>query len=653
MLMPERMAKVSIVCLQKDLDRALNAIGEFGSFHVEYSDELGDKHQRRVIESLERTYATVNTIIKNLRIKEPNLILLKPPKKEKLKIYVENWTSLAENLQEEISRIEKEVNEKLNALKEIDLKIADLKERAKVLELIDRFNIEPKVIAELHLIRVFIAIVSAGHIVSIVRAFSNLPIIYHFEKISGKRSFLFVAAMLKDSQIVRKILETYDAEILSILKDVKRKPSEELSYIQQQLDEEYARREKITKEIYKFSEKYGDRLLSLREALLNAERFLKTKYAVQKSEHLALIAGYVPKSYIRNLRYHLDRELKGRFIIFSDGQAVDDPPTFLRNPRFIKSFEIITKLYGLPNYDEIDPTPFIAFTFPLIFGLMFGDLGHGLILFLGSLLFYFVVKSPEEWRRFSEILAACGLGSIIAGILFGEAFGKHMFKPLWMNPYENIVSFLVFSVFIGIMHIILGLILKMINFVIRRDYLDAFTVSLPAIIFYGVTMFFLMSCKFNFDLWFSGPIYIVAVAFMSLIFGKPVVLMLLGANDFLSVLGERIFEGGELSLSFLSNTASYTRILALLMTHWGLLKSVYALSGLASALPIVGKILETIMIAGGNIFVIAFEGLIVFIHTLRLHFYEWFSKFYDGTGTEFQPLKYEQNLIKIVYSGVK
>ena len=104
-------------------------------------------------------------------------------------------------------------------------------------------------------------------------------------------------------------------------------------------------------------------------------------------------------------------------------------------------------------------------------------------------------------------------------------------------------------------------------------------------------------------------------------------------------LGQRIFESGDLITRLLSNSISYTRILALLMAHWALLLVVYTIAGLVGYASIPALIVSGIIIIGGNIFVLGLEGLIVFIHTLRLHFYEWFSKFYGGTGKEFKPFK--------------
>ena len=290
----------------------------------------------------------------------------------------------------------------------------------------------------------------------------------------------------------------------------------------------------------------------------------------------------------------------------------------------------------------------MAITFPLIFGLMFGDLGHGLILFLGGLLLSKIIKSPEEWRSFSKILATCGFGAVIAGFLFGEAFGRQIFPPIWMDPFENVLTFLIFSLIVGALQITSGFLLNMFNFILRREYIDALTVSLPKIVFYGIAMYFLMRYGLNFNLWLSGPIFYIAAALVFLLFGKPIAILALKGDKFSQAFGERIFESSELILSLLSNTMSYSRILALLMAHWALLTATYAISSLVSTLPVIGNIIGMVMIVGGNIFVIAFEGLIVFIHTLRLHFYEWFSKFYEGTGTAFKPFRFKQIFTEII-----
>jgi len=604
-----------------------------------------------VIRKMEEVSAILEDLMKKLGVKVSSITLFKPEKFTKVRFHVEDWLHFAEDVREKALEIANEVNEVFESLREVDAETAELQRKMRIFEILSRFNIDPRILTELHLTRVFIATVSVRHTLSLSRALSHLPAIYYFREIGDGRAFIFVATTSKESQRAERILETYDAEPFSIPKEFEgQKPSRALSLIKQQLKKHAAIRRKIMGEIERLSKKYGSRLLSLREAVENAKNALKAKEYASETRKLAQIVGYAPHSSLPRLKRQLKRFLGDRFILFLSDQTTggDPPPTALRNPGFLKYFEVITRLYGTPSYDEVDPTPLLAITFPLIFGLMFGDLGHGLILLIGGLLLSFIIKSPEEWKAYLRILAICGFWAIIAGLLFGEAFGKRMFPPLWMDPFENVVSFLIFSLIIGVFQIMSGFILNMINFIVKRRYVDAFTISLPKMVFYGISVYFLMKCRLDFNLWLSAPIFYVIVALVFLFLGKPLATFLKEKN-FSSALKERMLEGSELILSLLSNTMSYSRILALLMAHWALLTVTYVISDLVSKTPFVGGIMGALTVVFGNIFVVAFEGLIVFIHTLRLHFYEWFSKFYEGTGIPFQPFKFQRKFTEIVF----
>jgi len=190
----------------------------------------------------------------------------------------------------------------------------------------------------------------------------------------------------------------------------------------------------------------------------------------------------------------------------------------------------------------------------------------------------------------------------------------------------------------------------MTNFFLKHNPIDAVLTSIPKIAFYSGAVSLLAIYQLNFSAWLNGPILLVLVPILVLILGKPIFLALSKSstvadeekNDENSF-GQRLFESGDLITRLLSNTMSYTRILALLMAHWALVLVVYVVAGLIGSTSVLTAILSGLIIVGGNIFVIALEGLIVFIHTMRLHFYEWFSKFYEGTGVEFSPFK--QNFV--------
>jgi len=258
-----------------------------------------------------------------------------------------------------------------------------------------------------------------------------------------------------------------------------------------------------------------------------------------------------------------------------------------------------------------------------------------------------LIKTNQAMKNVCYIMAACGIGAIAAGLLFGEFFGVALpWGPLWFSPFDNVFQFLIFSLFVGIAQIVSGIVLEMVNFAIKHNIADALLTSLPKIAFYLGGVYLIAAYQLNFGAWLSGPILLAIAPFVILVVGKPAYLSLAKPKSQKTVehaemdtIGGRLFEGGDLLTRFLSNTISYSRILALLMAHWALILVTYTIAGLVGTSNILTLILGGIIIVGGNIFVLALEGLIVFIHTLRLHFYEWFSKFYAGTGFEFHPFK--------------
>jgi V/A-type H+-transporting ATPase subunit I len=647
------MTTVTLVCLHKDLDAILNVLNEFGQFHIEGTGNTEPKSFGAAVEEAERTSAKLDSLMEQLKIKPKSVSPFKSEEIKRKRLLIDDWNSTLQNTSKEISALEEETSKALKSLEAIDQEAAELHKIAEIMRILERFKIDPRLLNELHLTYAVIASAPIRNVVSLGRAVSSLPVVYHYEGISDNRAFIFLASARKYFETVEKILKAYDTEPFPYLERIEKKPSQALLDLRSRLRKLDRDRKDALGLIQQEAKKFQTRLQALKEIIWNVENALKAKEDIFKTERLAQISGFVPEDSFVNLKESLEENLGDRFIVFlNDTVKFEDPPSALHNSSFIRPFEMITQLYGLPHYDELDPTPIIAVTFPLIFGLMFGDIGHGLILFLGGLSLSFMIKSREGWRVFCRILAACGLGSIFAGFLFGEAFGKQILPPLWLDPFDNVVMFLVFSVLVGASQIMIGFALNFINYAIKGEYVDALTVSLPKMILYVGAIYFLLKYALDFQSWLSGPIFFIIAALIFLFFGKPILLSVSKKGRFGPVLGERLFEGSELLLSLISNTMSYARILALLMAHWALLTATYAVSDLALAFPVIGQPVQLLMIVGGNIAVMAFEGLIVFIHTLRLHFYEWFSKFYEGTGTAFQPFKYQEKYVEIKVSGL-
>ncbi len=333
----------------------------------------------------------------------------------------------------------------------------------------------------------------------------------------------------------------------------------------------------------------------------------------------------------------------------------NEAPTIMKNFFLFRPFETLTKMYGVPAYSEIDPTPFIAITFPLLFGLMFGDIGHGIVLiiagFVGGILFR---KKGENLRNFSWIIFYCGWGSVLAGFLYGEFFGMHeMFgqelRPVVIgtftlhNPLENITTVFKFTILIGVFHINLGWIIQFMNYWKQSQKYLAITDSFIKILFLTGGTILLFGWGFDLNAWLLEPypILLPVIPGILLIVLKPLGKVLnvsyLREESYSSLLGEGSMETFETFLSVLSNVASYIRILALSLAHIALMIAIQAMINLIQVGNIFMQIFVIIGLIFGNIVVILLEGILVFINALRLHFYEFFFKFYKGSGKEFFP----------------
>ncbi len=325
------------------------------------------------------------------------------------------------------------------------------------------------------------------------------------------------------------------------------------------------------------------------------------------------------------------------YCVIDDGQAETEvkPPTKLKNIGLFKPFEMFIKMYGLPAYNEIDPTSFVAITYSIIFGIMFGDVGQGVCLVVGGALLYKIKK-----MNLAAIISLAGVFSTIFGFLYGSVFGFEDWIPaIWMSPRENVMSMLITAVGFGVFLILIAMIINIINCIRAKDWGKAFfdTNGIAGLLFYGALI-----CSIV--LIFTGhalPATILLVIF----FGVP--LLLIFFKEPLTHLIEKkskifpenkamffvetTFEMFEVLLSYVTNTISFLRVGAFALSHAAMMGVVMLLAGAESGNP------SIITLVIGNIFVSAMEGLIVGIQVLRLEYYEMFSRFYKGSGKEFKP----------------
>lgn len=363
------------------------------------------------------------------------------------------------------------------------------------------------------------------------------------------------------------------------------------------------------------------------------------------SNNFYILCGWMTERDARAFRKEIEEDAD-TFCILEDnrGNITSTPPTKMKNPVLFKPFEMYVEMYGLPSYNEIDPTVLIGITYSVLFGFMFGDAGQGLCLLIGGFLLYRLKKV-----RLAGIISCCGFFSVIFGLLFGSIFGfEDIIDALWLRPQEAMTDLpfigrlntvFVVAIAIGMGIILLCMILNIINSVRAHDtekiWFD--TNGAAGLVFYAALASVIVLYMSGNPLPATAVLVVMFLIPLAVMFFKePLTAMVEkkakklhgGVGMFIT---QGIFELFEVLLSYFSNTLSFVRVGAFAVSHAAMMQVVLMLAGAEAGDPNWGVII------GGNLFVCGMEGLIVGIQVLRLEYYELFSRFYRGSGRAFEP----------------
>ncbi|MCI8538844.1 MAG: ATPase V [Oscillospiraceae bacterium] len=358
------------------------------------------------------------------------------------------------------------------------------------------------------------------------------------------------------------------------------------------------------------------------------------RYAAQSRETFYL-TGWVPEDVLEAFLKNVEAHEELSCVTDSAADVPLTPPTKLKSNFLSRIFRPFLEMYGLPSYDELDPSLFMAITYTLFFGIMFGDLGQGLALAATGL---FLWKKKRMWL--GGIITCCGCAGAVFGCVYNSVFGFEGVLP-WEGfailEGNHVMLLLIASMVLGVSMLLFVMVLNIANGLRQKNYEKILfgPNGAAGIVFYaGILIAGLATAVGGVNLFV--PVYVLPVLVLPLVLmllKEPLVDLLNGHKDWYKIswgglLSTGFFELFETMLSYLTNTLSFMRVGAYAITHVGLMMVIQMLAG---------SNMNPIVIVLGNVFVMGFEGLLVGIQVLRLEFYELFGRFYDDGGVAYGP----------------
>ena len=492
------------------------------------------------------------------------------------------------------------------------------------------------------------------------------------------KSHVLVAATKKNSAEVDLELKKLGFVALDIPQDFEGVPQDVLDGLLSQKNKASQKQEEMEQTFANFAETHKAQIHRLIKLFAIGVQISDVERKLESTELVYRITGWIPLSETETYMKELDNITEGRSAIrlYSPLEVPDvisgkeQVPVKLTHGRFVKSFERMIFSYGAPAYGNIDPTPFVAVFFTLLFGIMFGDLGQGLVFLLMGILMAAKVIKVGGWNKFAPIFIAIGISSSLMGFLTGEFFSNEtLLEPaaewvtgLFVQPHAPILKMMpssdpssiiamfgVFGVAVGIGFIIntIGLILNIINNLRRKNFAEALFGKnglAGAVFFWYVVVMIIRMVVLHHSIAYYDWIVIGVTLFFAA-FAQPFENLVSGhrpllENGFGTYVISGVVELIEVISGYLSNTVSFVRVGAFALSHAVLDFLILTLTNMCGG---EGSVVGILILIVGNAIIIVLEGMIVAIQVIRLQYYEFFSKFFHETGREFKPFKFENN----------
>ena len=657
MFFPKEMTEIELIVPSKDLLAVTKVLSGYGVFHQTDSSYPGVasgsantwQEQAALYATLERR---IQLVMQALGVDEGQ-----PPSSDfEAMVEVEKIRPLVEQLEEEVKKISDELTDQRKRLEQLESTLHQL-------EPVEDIDLDISSLRDSRYMFSVLGLIPSANVDRLQTSLARVPHVFLILRSDPGKPVVWLAGTKANADVLERAARSAYLDPLSLPSDYQGTPGKIIESIRNTIESTQRRIDELKATLARLAD---ERRQQLRDLLWQAHTSRVLADAIVRFgqlRHTYVITGWVPADDLEELNRRLkqaSREILIETLPTSRSGQNQNVPVALTNNRFLRPFQMLVNTYARPRYGEIDPTILIAFTFPILFGAMFGDIGQGLVLALLG----WLMSSGRILKSMSSLgglIAICGVSATLFGFLYGSIFGfeGHLveeylgfkLEPLWISPIHEILPILIVAIDAGIILLTLGFLLSIFNLWRSRDW--------PHLVFghngiVGFVLYWSLLGLLGSSLGESPISPKLAVAAGSSL--PSVVFTVLAIISGVAIMFSEVFrnlmeghrpliEGGigtyaiqapmelfETVISFLSNTLSYVRVGAFAVAHGGLSLAIFSLAGTQ---PDLGFWI-TILI--GNIFIVGFEGLIVGIQTMRLHYYEFLGKFFTGGGMRFEPL---------------
>jgi len=552
-----------------------------------------------------------------------------------------------------VSQIEEQAQQHLDQRDIIEARIAELKQMLGEVEPIRRLGVPLRRLKELSFVHFASGQISERELPHLQNEVSSSALIIPLQEAPGKSGSFTVAAVSsrKGRFALDSALEKHNFAPEELSDQLEGIPAEVCTRLTEELDGQSMELRKVNLLLAGIAERHGADLISWRTRAESEIEVIHAQNHFSRTRNTFLINGWVPEERIGELQRATLDETEGVAVIdVSDpDEAIDEVPTQIKHAPWLQPFAMLVKAYGFPGYREVEPTLMVAVSFLVMFGIMFGDVGHGLILLIIGLV---VRRKATEaaTRDFAAIIAYAGGASMIFGTVYASVFGIASIEEKYalIRPMApgSMMPFLGATVAFGALLICVGLLMNIVNRLRSDDYYNGVlgrTGIIGAIFYTGVLGLgiraYIQGADYDFKPWHA--ILFVALPLVIIFLREPIYALITRKSKLFheGVFGG-IMEAGvevmETISSFVSNTASFARVGAFALGHAGLCMAIFEMVEIVRKMP-GGPFIAALVLIFGNALIIVLEGMVVGIQVVRLEYYEFFTKFFTGSGRAYQP----------------